>query len=201
MALVLRRLDDPSFEVALGDKLLSLGTDADKDLRLAGDGIAGRHVLISGAAIEAVADVEVGGVRLRAGRRRLCVPSVMRLGESTFMMEARTARLEAQRRATKLAAHERADRELADRQRQVEENRRRRREATVLVASLRRRLGRGALSRGDRRRVRREEECGSGGACGSGRAPATPTSPLAVVKALRPCGAFLRGGALRSTRT
>ena len=86
MALVIRRPDDPSFEVEVGDKPLSLGTDADSDVRLAGDGIAGSHLVISGGAIEARADVEVGGVRLRAGRRRLCVPSVVRLGGTTLVI-------------------------------------------------------------------------------------------------------------------
>lgn len=87
MALVLRRLDDPSFEVVIGDKPLSLGTDAASDVRLVGDGIAGRHVLLSPAAIEALADVEVGGVRLRAGRRRLCVPTLLRFGATTLTIE------------------------------------------------------------------------------------------------------------------
>ncbi len=66
-AFVLRRQDDPSFEVAIGDKPLSLGTDASSDVRVAGDGIAARHVLVSRAEIEAFADVEIGGVRLRDG--------------------------------------------------------------------------------------------------------------------------------------
>jgi Inner membrane component of T3SS, cytoplasmic domain len=87
VALVLRRLDDPSFEVELRDQALSIGADAGNDVRLAGDGIAGSHVRISRAAIEALADIEVGGVRLRAGRRRLSVPSVLRVGAITFMIE------------------------------------------------------------------------------------------------------------------
>jgi hypothetical protein len=57
-------------------------------VRIAGEGIEGTHVRISLAAIEAVADLDVGGVRLRAGRRRLCVPSVLRLGNTTLMIEA-----------------------------------------------------------------------------------------------------------------
>ena len=87
MALVLRRQDDSSFEIAIGDKPLSLGTDAGSDVRLAGDGIAARHVLLSRAAIEALTDVEVGGVRLRAGRRRLCVPTLLRFGATTLSIE------------------------------------------------------------------------------------------------------------------
>jgi len=87
MAFVLRRQDDPSFEVVIGDKPLSLGTDASSDVRVAGDGIAARHLLVSRAVIEAFADVEVGGVRLRAGRQRLCVPTLLRLGATTLTIE------------------------------------------------------------------------------------------------------------------
>lgn len=87
MALVLRRQDDPSFEVVLEDKPISLGTDVGSDVRLAGDGIAARHLLLSHASIEALADVEVGGVRLRAGRRRLSVPTLLRFGATTLTIE------------------------------------------------------------------------------------------------------------------
>jgi hypothetical protein len=88
LGLILRRLDDPSFERELGDESLRIGADPAADVRVEGHGIEGAHVRISLAAIEAVADVEVGGVRLRAGQRRLCVPSVLRLGATTLMIEA-----------------------------------------------------------------------------------------------------------------
>ena len=88
MAFVLRRPGDPSFEIALGDKPVSLGTDRESDVRLAGEGLAGCHVLVSRSSIEARADITVGGVRLRAGRSRACVPSVLRVGETTFTIDS-----------------------------------------------------------------------------------------------------------------
>jgi len=88
MGLVLRRADDPSFEVTLGDKLLSLGSDAACDVRLAGPGIAGMHLRISAVAIEALVAVTVGGIRLGAGRSRRCVPSRLRVGEASFTIES-----------------------------------------------------------------------------------------------------------------
>lgn len=84
MAFVLHRPDDPSFEVTLGDTPLSIGSDPEADVRLTGAGIAGCHVLVSRSGIEARADVTLGGVRLRAGRSRACVPSELRVGAATF---------------------------------------------------------------------------------------------------------------------
>ena len=88
MRLVIRRPDDPSFEVVLGDDPLRVGSAPNGDMRLTDHGVADAHLLISLARVEAIAELEMGGVRLRAGGRRLCVPSTLRVGSATLSIES-----------------------------------------------------------------------------------------------------------------
>ena len=87
LQLVLRRPDDPTFEVPLGDAPLALGSGGNVDVLVAGAGVATAHVRVSKLEIEAIADVEVGGVCLRAGTRRMCVPSRLRIGSVALTIE------------------------------------------------------------------------------------------------------------------
>lgn len=91
LQLVLRRPDDPTFEVLLGAAPLALGSGPNADVLVAGAGIEVAHARVSEREIEAIADLEVGGVRLRAGTRRICVPSQLRLGSVALTIESASA--------------------------------------------------------------------------------------------------------------
>lgn len=93
MHLVLRRPDDPTFEAPLGEAPLALGSGPNVDVLVTGEGIENAHARISVREIEAIADLDVGGVRLRAGARRVCVPSRLQIGTVALTIERAGAAL------------------------------------------------------------------------------------------------------------
>ena len=87
MRLVLRRPGSPEEDLDLGDRVLTIGSDAAADVRVEGP-VAPIHVRIDSRTIEAVATCDVGGVPLRGGGRRTAVPCVITIGETALELRA-----------------------------------------------------------------------------------------------------------------